>query len=129
VARLFDYEPEKLSLEDRMEEHGVPGLSVSVIDDGEIDWSGTWGVRDAATRAPVTWDTVFEAGSTSKLAAATLVMMLVEEGLLSLDDPVNDRLESWKIVSTRCQVCGNGRREHVTVNHAFPWLQLEATSR
>ena len=66
---------------------------------------------------------------TSKLAPATLVMMLVEEGLLSLDDPVNDRLESWKIVSTRCQVCGNGRRANVTVNHAFPWLQLEATSR
>lgn len=97
VAHLFDYAPEGLSLEDRMAEHGVPGLSLTVIDDGEIDWSKTWGARDTATGDPVTADTIFEAGSASKLVTAVLVMTMVEEGTLSLDDPVNDHLKRWKI--------------------------------
>jgi CubicO group peptidase (beta-lactamase class C family) len=97
VGRLFDYGSERLSLIDRMEEHDVPGLAVTVIDDGRVDWSKTWGFRDASSRDPVTSETVFEAGSTTKLTTATLVMMLVEEGTLSLDDPVNDQLKRWAI--------------------------------
>jgi len=97
VGRLFDYGSERLSVIDRMAEHEVPGLAVTVIDDGRIDWTKTWGVRDSATGDPVTSETVFEAGSTTKLVTAALVMMLVEEGTLSLDDPVNDQLTRWKI--------------------------------
>ena len=77
VAHLFDYETEGLSLKERMAVHGVPGLTLTVIGDGEIDWSKTWGIRDAATGTPVTPETIFEAGSTCKFVTATLVMMLV----------------------------------------------------
>lgn len=97
AAHFFDYAPEPLSLADRMAAYSVPGLSLTVIDGARIDWTRTWGVRDASTGEPVTADTVFEAGSTSKLATATLVMMLVEDGVLDLDAPVDDRLTSWKI--------------------------------
>jgi len=97
ITRLFDYDEQSLLLADRMAEHGVPGLSVTVIDDAAIDWSKTWGVRDASTGEPVTPSTIFEAGSTSKLVTATLTMMLVEERTLALDDPVNDHLVRWKI--------------------------------
>ena len=84
VVHLFDYDSADLSLKDRMAEHGVPGLSLTVIDDGEIDWAKTHGLRDAPTGVPVTHQTIFEAGSASKLVTATLAMMLVEQGEMGL---------------------------------------------
>ena len=45
----------------------------------------------------VTHRTIFEAGSTTKLVTASLLMMLVEEGPLGLDRPVNQFLDRWEI--------------------------------
>ena len=53
-----------------MEQHRVPGLSVSIIHDAQISWSQGFGVKNALTKEPVTADTVFEAASLSKPAFA-----------------------------------------------------------
>src|SRR6516162_4741338 len=49
-----------------MTEFMVPGLSMAVINDARIVWRRGFGVKDAASKAPVTNDTMFEAGSMSK---------------------------------------------------------------
>jgi CubicO group peptidase (beta-lactamase class C family) len=75
----------------------VPGVSVAVFENGKLAWAKGYGVRDAEGTAPVDAETLFQAGSISKPVTAVAVMRLVERGLLSLDEPVNDKLTSWKI--------------------------------
>lgn len=97
VGRMFDYGDADLALGDRMQLHGVPGLSVTLIDDSQVDWYRTWGVRDVESGDPVLGDTRFEAASASKLVTAVMVMKLVEQGVLQLDAPVNPYLERWQV--------------------------------
>lgn len=94
---LFDYDAAPLQLADRMRRYKVPGLSITVISGHAIEWHKQWGLRDAGTGSPVLEDTIFEAGSASKLVTAVMAMILVERGVLALDAPVNDSLQSWQI--------------------------------
>jgi CubicO group peptidase (beta-lactamase class C family) len=75
----------------------VPGVSIAVIDDFEIEWARAHGVVDASRDRPVTTATLFQASSISKAVTAVLALHLVEKGLLGLDERVNDRLTSWRI--------------------------------
>ena len=50
---------------------------------------------------PVTPDTLFQAASIGKSLTATAAMHFVEEGYLSLDENVNDKLVSWKVPENR----------------------------
>lgn len=84
-------------LEDRMRQHRVPGLSIAVIHNYQIDWVKSYGLADTLTRRPVTNETVFSAGSISKLVAAMAALKLAEQGTLDLDAPVNRYLNSWKL--------------------------------
>ena len=65
-------------LDDSSKKHGVPGASLGVLVDGQIKTAVT-GVVNVETQAPVSVDTLFQIGSTTKSYVATLVMQLVEE--------------------------------------------------
>jgi len=75
-----------------MEEHKVPGVSISLFEDGEIVWSRDIGVRSSKCGVPVTPDTVFEAASISKPVFAYAVLGLHERGIIDLDAPLDDYL-------------------------------------
>lgn len=81
-----DIEPLILS---EMKAKGVQGLSIAVIRNGEVEWSRGYGVTDFETGAPVGEDTTFQVASLGKMSAAYAVMMLVEKGSVTLDDPVS----------------------------------------
>jgi len=89
--------PETMHLLDRMMMHGVPGLSVALIDDGRLAWARAYGVREVDGQDTVTPETRFQAGSISKAVTATAVMRLVQEGRLDLDEDVNAYLRSWQV--------------------------------
>jgi CubicO group peptidase (beta-lactamase class C family) len=82
---------------ERMAHWGVPGVSVAVIDGGEVVWAKAWGVRDVATGDPVTPTTLFQAASISKPVAVLGMLRLVEAGRLELDEPVGRYLSSWAV--------------------------------
>jgi CubicO group peptidase (beta-lactamase class C family) len=84
------------TLEDRMVTDHVPGVSIAVVHQGAIEWAQGFGVAQRAG-APVTAETLFQAGSISKPVAAMAALHLVEQGRLSLDRDVNEALASWKI--------------------------------
>lgn len=50
-----------------MEKGHVPGLQIALIRDGSIVWSGAFGVANAASRTPVTSETIFEAASVREI--------------------------------------------------------------
>jgi CubicO group peptidase (beta-lactamase class C family) len=70
----------------------VPGLSLAIVRDGRVQQSRAYGVKDAATGAPVDADTVFEAASLSKPVFAYAVLKLVDAGRLDLDAPLSKYL-------------------------------------
>ena len=78
---------------ERMSAHDLPGAAVVVVRDGEIVHLSGYGTADPDGR-PVTADTPFLIGSASKPFTAIVVQQLVEEGRLSLDEPVAPHLES-----------------------------------
>src|ERR1700680_179106 len=72
-----------------LKESDVPGLTIALIRDGRLVWSGAFGLANADTKKRVTPNTVFEAASLSKPVFAYAVLKLVDEGKLILDTPLN----------------------------------------
>ncbi|MFT7776265.1 serine hydrolase [Roseateles sp.] len=85
------------TLQERMKHYGVPGLTVTVIDRNGLAWTRVYGLADRELGLPVRPDTLFQAASISKPVAALGALTLVRDGKLSLDEPVNERLKSWRI--------------------------------
>lgn len=71
-----------------MAENSVPGLSASLVLDGEIRWSQGFGMADLENYSPATSSTLFRLGSISKPISATAVLQLWERGKMDLDAPV-----------------------------------------
>ena len=71
-----------------MEESGTPGMSVAVGIEGAIVWAEGFGYADVEERVPVWEETRFRIGSVSKPLTAAAVGLLVEQGKLDLDVPV-----------------------------------------
>ena len=80
-----------------MNKYQVPGVSIAVIHEYAVIWSGAYGVLQAGQMAPVRTDTLFQACSISKAVTAVAVLRLVQDGSLDLDTDVNHYLRSWKI--------------------------------
>ncbi|GAA3623943.1 hypothetical protein GCM10022267_07560 [Lentzea roselyniae] len=76
--------------------HGVPGAALGILRDDEIV-QAHHGVLNTATGAEVTDDSMFQIGSISKVWTTTVVMQLVDEGLLDLDAPIIDVLPELKL--------------------------------
>jgi len=72
----------------------VPGASAAVAVDGKVVWAAAVGWTDVSMQAPVTPDTTFRIGSTSKAVTATLLARLEAAGVLSLSDTVGDHWPS-----------------------------------
>jgi CubicO group peptidase (beta-lactamase class C family) len=89
--------PLHLTLEQLMQIYKVPGLSVAVVDNFQIAWAKGYGVTEPGSHNPVSIHTLFQAGSISKPVAATGTLSLVQQGKLSLDQDVNERLKSWQV--------------------------------
>lgn len=80
-----------------LEERRVPGVSVAVIHDGQVDWAKGYGVRESGKSDRVDTDTLFQAASISKPVSAAVALRMVARNELALDEDVNLRLESWKV--------------------------------
>jgi len=89
--------PVRMRLTDRMQFYKTPGVSVAVINNGQVEWARGYGVLEAGGNDTVTPETMFQAASISKTLTAMEVLRLVEKKKLSLDDDVNSKLVSWKL--------------------------------
>src|SRR5262249_3703753 len=74
----------------------VPGLVAVVPNKDRILYQGAFGLMDVGQQKPMTKDGIFRIASMTKPVTSVAVMMLVEQGKLSLDDPVSKYLPSFK---------------------------------
>lgn len=83
IAAAFDAERQAL---------GAPGLAVAILEGGEITFSAGFGSGHPDEEQSITGDTLFRIGSTTKVMTALTLLQQAEEGSLSLDDTLAQRL-------------------------------------
>ncbi len=88
-----------------MERQHVPGVAVAVIRQGEVLKARGYGFANLEHRVPVSPGTIFQSGSLGKQFTAAAVMLQVEDGKLSLADPITkffpEAPESWRHITVR----------------------------
>lgn len=74
----------------------IPGGSLMILHRGEVVMREAFGVADIESEAPYTVDAPCRIASLTKPHTATLMIMLAERGLLSLDDPIDQYLPEFR---------------------------------
>lgn len=87
----------RMDISARMDHFNVPGVSISVINDYQIEWTKGYGILESGSTDPVTPDTLFQMGSIGKVIVAVTTLQCVEQEILDLDSDVNEVLVSWHI--------------------------------
>lgn len=77
-----------------MDNRSLPGVSIAVVNDGEIVYARGYGYANLELAAPAMEETVYLIGSVTKPFTSMAIMKLVEEGLVSLDDPITKFFEN-----------------------------------
>jgi CubicO group peptidase (beta-lactamase class C family) len=73
-----------------MSEYDIPGLAVGVVENGEISYERGYGVRHRDEGGAVDEHTLFRPGSVDKMFTAAAILRLVDQGVVSLNDPVTE---------------------------------------
>ncbi|HXI11845.1 MAG TPA: serine hydrolase domain-containing protein [Thermoanaerobaculia bacterium] len=117
----------------RMSELHLPGLSLAVVRDGRIVKLQGYGSANLELGVPVTVATRFEIGSITKQFTAAAVMMLVEEGKVSLDERISlyfpQLPESWGPITVRHLLThSSGIQEYLLVENLLEESARPGTS-
>ncbi|MBL8265378.1 serine hydrolase domain-containing protein [Steroidobacter sp.] len=88
-----------------IEANHTPGLALAVVQDGVLVRAQGYGYANLEHRVPVHPDTIFQTGSLGKMFTAVAVMLMVEDGKLSLDESIRkylpDAPASWQKITIR----------------------------
>jgi D-alanyl-D-alanine carboxypeptidase len=88
-----------------MQKQHIPGLSLAILKDGKIVKVEGYGLANVELNVAARPETVYKIGSVSKQFIAAGIMLLVQEGRISLDDPVSKFLDgtpdTWKEITVR----------------------------
>ncbi len=90
-------------LKDATDRGDVPGVVVAVVNKEGVLYNEAFGKRSTLSNTAMTKDTIFNMASMTKPVTSVAIMMLVDEGKLTLDDDVAKYLPKWKnpqVVST-----------------------------
>jgi CubicO group peptidase (beta-lactamase class C family) len=89
----------------QMAEHRIPGIALRIIQDGKSTKTATYGLANLELDVPVKAETVFEIGSVTKQFTAAGILLLAQDGKLSVDDPISRHLKNlpgaWTNITIR----------------------------
>ncbi len=107
----------------------VPGAAVGVFSRGEMLLAKGYGLANVELDVPAKPETIFQSGSIGKQFVATAIMMLVEQGRVSLDDSITkyfpDAPATWKpilvknLLSNTSGLAEYATRERIGPNGPF----------
>lgn len=89
LAKVGDY------LREEIAGGKIPGAVLLIQQHGKPVYHEFFGVRDVATKEPMTDDTIFRLFSMTKPITSVVAMQLIDEGKMSLDDPVSKYISSF----------------------------------
>lgn len=95
-------------VESQLDKHGIPGISLALIQDGDIVYAKGYGT--AGNGNSMTPDTPMGIGSTAKPFTAIAILQLVEEGVIVLDEPVQTYLPWFRVTDDEAS-------ERITIRH------------
>jgi len=88
-----------------MKRQHIPGVSIAVIKDGKVIKAEGYGLANVELNVPARPETVYKIGSVSKQFIAAGIMLLIQDGKLSLDDKISKFLEgtpdTWREITVR----------------------------
>lgn len=126
-------ENRSMILSERMAHYRVPGVSIAVINQGQLEWAKAYGTRTSAPESSdIDSDTLFQAASISKAINALGALILVQSGLLSLDEDINQYLTTWKISENEFTYAKKITLRRLLSHsagisvHGFPGYQIDA---
>jgi len=76
-----------------MAQHRIPGAALTIIQNGQVIKTAAYGLANLELNVRVNTNTVFEIGSITKQFTAAGILLLAQEGKLSVDDPVSKHLK------------------------------------
>ena len=83
----------------------IPGSAIVIVRKGKMVKSTTYGIANLEWNIPTSKNTVFQLASSTKILTGILLMRLVEQGKLSLEDPITDYLgdapAEWNRITVR----------------------------
>lgn len=92
-------------VEQQMRAERVPGMAVAVLFNGQLIVAKGYGRATLEHDVPVTPNTIFQSGSVGKMFVSTAILSLVDQGQMSLDDPVKKFLinapAAWHAITIR----------------------------
>jgi CubicO group peptidase (beta-lactamase class C family) len=106
LARISDY------MRSEVISGKIPGAVLLVQQHGRPVLFEAFGLRDVESKRPMTADTIFRLYSMSKAVTSVAAMMLVDDGELSLDDPLSKFIPAFADVKVAVEKpSGNGKAE------------------
>ena len=121
-------------VEDARKEWQVPGAAIAIVRGDEVVYLKGYGVRELGSSQPVTPDTLFAIGSTTKAFTTTAMAMLVDDGKMTWDDPVRKHIDFFRLsdplasenVTLRDLVTHRtGLTQHDLLWYGSPWSREE----
>jgi CubicO group peptidase (beta-lactamase class C family) len=82
-----------------MGEDNVKGLSLALVDGGQVVWSAGFGLSDEKNKIPATADTLYRVDSVSKVLTAVEIMRLAAQGKIGLDETLEEAIPGFSIHS------------------------------
>lgn len=79
-----------------MKKHKVTGMSIALVDEGDIVWAEGFGFADKANKRQADVNTLYKVGSITKVFTGTAIMQLVEQGKVDLDVPIQQYIPELK---------------------------------
>ena len=105
VALAFSPEARNAKLDETLrglvEGRSTPGIAVLILQNGRPVYSHSVGVREVGSAAPIGENDMFRLASMTKAVTSVAAMILVEQGKISLDDPISRFLPEFAKLQVR----------------------------
>lgn len=127
---------------EKMSQTRLPSVSAALIHEGQVVWSKSMGFRNLEHSLPATPETLYCVGSVTKSFTAMAIMQLVEQGKLSVDDPIDqylpfnikpfgENIRIWHLLSHTSGIPGLGMSERIIgglTGAEDNWLSIASSS-
>jgi CubicO group peptidase (beta-lactamase class C family) len=111
---------------------GVVGASIAIVKDGKLAYAHAYGFARLEDKVPATPEMRYKIGSNSKQLTATAILLLADEGKLSLADPVArffpDLTRANEITIRQLLSHTSGYEDYYALDYVAPYMVLPTTA-